>query len=172
MYYNKFINFLRQNNLYDVKSFSYWKKNRILFDYQEREKRDLIGCFYQFNKNNILKEIKLIVPYLKNDKTVLINIHEFIHMLLLYPKLNKKCEIGIDKEILPIFYERLFIEQENTKELYEYYQYLNQYITNSNQLEYILAMNLSEQVKDIYPQRNIYILEKKVKRLVKQHNSY
>ena len=172
MYYNKFINFLRQNNLYDVKSFSYWKKNRILFDYQEREKRDLIGCFYQFNKNNILKEIKLIVPYLKNDKTVLINIHEFIHMLLLYPKLNKKCEIGIDKEILPIFYERLFIEQENTKELYEYYQYLNQYITNSNQLEYILANNLSEQVKDIYPQRNIYILEKKVKRLVKQHNSY
>ena len=88
MYYNKFIEFLKKYNVYSEEILKYWEKNRLLFDIRDEEKKELIGCYYQYEKE-CLKKISLIVPFIDNDKTVLINIHEYIHLLLLYPWLEK-----------------------------------------------------------------------------------
>ena len=50
MYYQKFINFLKEHNLYNEEVVEYWKNNRTLFDYHDEEKRGFIGCFYQYKK--------------------------------------------------------------------------------------------------------------------------
>lgn len=171
MYHKKFIEFLKKHNLYDEEVLNYWKDNKTSFDYREEEKRDLIGCFYIL-RNNILEKIKLIVPFIESDKTVLINIHEYIHLFLLYPKLGKKCKIGLDKEVLPIFYEKVYIQENPTPQLIEYHEYLNSFIKKSDQQEYIIALNLSGELLKNYKNKNINKLDHKVKKLVKKPKTY
>lgn len=163
MYYQKFINFLKKHNLYNEEVLTYWKNNKMSFDYREEEQRDLIGVYYKF-KTNILERIQLIVPFIDNDKTVLINIHEYIHLLLLYPYINKKCVIDKDKEVLPFYFERLYIEENNTEELKEYYQYLNRMIIKDNINEYIIALKKSDILLKKYRKKDI----KQLKRLIKK----
>ena len=168
MYYQKFINFLKEHNLYNEEVVEYWKNNRTLFDYRDEEKRGFIGCFYQYKKEYLTK-IHLIVPFINNDKTILINIHEYIHLLTLYNKIGKKYKIGDDKEVLPFLYERIFIKENKTDELLNYYQYLNKTIIEDNKEEYLIALNLSEILLKEYNNDNIYKLDKKSKKLTKKY---
>ena len=170
MYYQKFIDFLKNHNLYDEKVFKYWQENSTYFDYRDEDSRIFMGCFYQY-ENGYLRKIGLFIPFIDDDKTLLINIHEYIHLLLLYYKIGTKHKIGNDKEVLPLFFERIFVEENNTKELNKYYQYLNQIINEENKEEYILGLKLSDSIKEKYNNDNIFKLDKKVKKLIKK-NSY
>ena len=168
MYYKKFITFLKEHNLYDEEILEYWKNNKLMFDYRDDEKRELIGCFYKI-ENNILKEIKIIVPFFDNDKTVLINIHEYVHLLLIYPQMGKKYEPGIDKEILPIFFEKIYLKENETKELLKYYTYLTNFINTQSEEDYIIALNISDKLIKTYNNDNINKLTQKSKKLVKKY---
>lgn len=167
MYYQKFIDFLKKHNLYNEEVLEYWNEHKIMFDYREEEKRDLIGWSYQL-ENNILTKMNLIVPFIDNDKTVLINIHEYIHLLLIYNRIGKKCTIGIDKEVLPIYYERIFIRENKTKELINYYKYLNNYIEKSKVKEYIIALQVSDILLEDTKENKISTLIKKTKKITKK----
>lgn len=165
-YYEKFLSFLRNHNLYNENILNYWKKNQLSFDYRDEEKRGLIGCYYLQEKNRI-RGIKLIIPYIVDDKTILINIHEYIHLVLVYPHLNKKYQLGKDIEILPIYYEKIFIKENKTKELEEYEKYLDDIILKNDQEEYLIALNYSKQLLE-EKEKNIYKTEKELKRLLKK----
>ncbi len=167
MYYQKFIDFLKRHNLYNEEVLTYWKNNKMSFDYREEEQRELIGVYYIFKKN-ILEKIQLIVPFTDNDKTVLINIHEYIHLFLLYPYINKRCIIDKDKEVLPFYYERLYIEENNTEELKKYYQYLNSCIIKDNIDEYTIALEISDILLSEYRNNDIKRLQKHTKKLMKK----
>ena len=169
MYYKRFINFLKEHQLYNESALAYWKDNKICFDYKDDEKRDLIGCYYLF-ENDILTKINLIVPFIIDEKTILINIHEYIHFILLYNQLGKKYKIEKDKEILPLYYEKLYIEENKNKELLDYYHYLNESIKQGNIEEYKIALYISDKLLKDYKINNIYKLEKKAKRLIKKYN--
>jgi len=54
------------------------------------------ACFPIFDSNNILKDIKLIVPFIVDDKTLLINIHEYYHAYELYQELGLVYEENKD----------------------------------------------------------------------------
>ena len=166
IYYEKFLSFLKNHNLYNEDIINYKRKNQLPFDYRGEEKRGLIGCYYLQEKNRI-REIKLIIPYIFDDKTILINIHEYIHLVLVYPHLNKKYQLGKDIEILPIYYEKIFIKENNTKELEEYAKYLDDIILKNDQEEYLIALDISKQLLE-KKEKNIYKTEKKAKRLVKK----
>ena len=110
MYYEKFINFLKKHNLYDEEVIQYWTKNKISFDYLEEESRCLIGCYYKI-ENKILTKISLIVPFIDNDKTVLINIHEYAHALELYSELGKIYEDKVElREIHAREMEKVYLK--------------------------------------------------------------
>ena len=168
MYYKKFIDFLKKYNIYDEETINYWKENRILFDYRDEEKRWLIGCYYEY-KNDRLEKISLAVPFIDNDITNLINIHEYIHLLLLYNNLGKKYYPGDEKEVLPFLYELLYIKENKTEELINYHKFLNKTIIKENKKEYIIALHLSDAILKSYNKDNIFKLEKKIKRLVKKN---
>ena len=168
VYYNKFIEFLKKHNIYDEIILEYWKNNRILYDYRDEDNRWITGCYYEYKKNR-LNKITLGVPYINDKKTLLINIHEYIHLYLLYHKLGKKYKIGKDKEVLPFLYERIFIKEDNTKELRDYYKILNQTIISEQEEEYLIALSLSEKLLNEYSNDNIFNLDKKVKHLVKKN---
>lgn len=167
--YQKFISFFKSHQLYDEEMFRYFQNNSLLFDYRMEEYIDFIGCFYAFDKK-ILKSIKLVVPYIMDDKTILINIHEYIHAILFYQRLGKGCEVGLDREILPMLYEKIYLLENPSQELEKYEQYLNHFIYKNDDIEYIIALELQEELLDLYFKgANMHQLDKKAKRLVKRY---
>ena len=169
MYYQKFINFLKEHHLFNEEIFDYWNQNKILFDYLDDEKRIFIGCYYQY-EHNYLTKISLIVPFLDDDKTTLINIHEYVHLFSLYHKIGKKCKIDDSCEVLPFLFERIYIRENQSKELLEYYDFLNRSIINDNKKPYVMALNLSDDLLNEYNNEKVCKLDRKVKKLVKKYS--
>lgn len=170
MYYRKFIDFLKKHNIYDEEIVEYFNDHSTRFDYLEDEYREFIGIYYLFDKTNTLKGLNIVVPYINNDKTILINVHEYIHLYMLYDKLDKFCVLGKDREVLPIFFERVFINENPTEELINYQQEINQSIYDNDQEEYLLALRLSDELNDYYDNQSFNKLNRKVKRLVLKDN--
>lgn len=141
--YQKFINFLKKYGLYDDKIFHYIMDNAVYFDYLDDELRSAIGvyCIYQQNK---LFKIVTYVPYITDDKTVLINVHEYVHAFLLYSKLGTKYKMGMDCEVLPFYFENLYILENPNIGLEEFEQRWNQSISYENREEYRIAYTLQK----------------------------
>ncbi len=55
------------------------------------------GCFPKYDKNNILIDIRVLVPNIVDESTLLVNIHELAHAYLLYLNLGKKYELTEDE---------------------------------------------------------------------------
>lgn len=163
------INFFKRHNLYNKEMFDYFSKNANMIDYRDEEQRILMGCFYIFDKKNRLKSIHLNVPYIYDDITMLISIHEFIHAIMMYKFINKKVNIGIDKEVLPMLYEKIYINENNNPILIEYEKKLNKLINPKEDKEYVIGLALREQLIENY-NYDFEKLSRKVKRLVRKYS--
>ena len=168
-YYNDFINFFKKHNLYDEEIFNYIQKNRTLFDYRDEEQRIFIGCYYTCNKQGILQKIKLCVPFIDNQITLLINIHEYIHAIELYKNIGKKYEQKDTEETLPMLYEQLYYLENPNKELEIYLIELNKKITKKSSKSYQIALLIQEELLAYYQKTNPTLkkLQTKVKKYLK-----
>lgn len=167
--YLKFINFFKEHNLYDETVFKYIRENAILFDYLEEEKRAFIGCYYSYDKNNHLSKITIAVPIINDEKTLLINIHEYIHAITLYHKLGKTCKIETDIEMLPMLFERIYLEENKNQILEEYVKSLNEKITEDSEVAYQIALKYQEELLKYYHQtKDFNRLKRKAKKLSKK----
>lgn len=93
----KFVNFLKQENMYDEDFFKYLKTRTVTTP--SNTDKSWFGCFSIID-NEILADIKLLVPEIENEDNLLVNIHEYTHaydlyQLLGYPyiedKMNKEA---------------------------------------------------------------------------------
>ena len=167
---NAFFEFLRSHNIYNDKVYKYYLNNSNYFDYYNEDVfRNYIGCSFITNKNNILKQIIPVVPYLVDDITTLINIHEYVHTLCAYDKLNKKFEMSITDEILPIFYEKLFVLESNNSKLDDYEKKLDNMALKSNDKKYLLALKMSKSLLCIYNYDEFNKMTVKTKKLTKKY---
>ena len=64
------------------------------------------GCFVKRNEDNIIEEVKIIVPSIISEKTLLINIHEYTHAFQMYKRIGTVYEEDVEYE------EKLAIENE------------------------------------------------------------
>ena len=162
------IEFFKRHNLYEKEMFDYFSKNSTMIDYDDEEQRIFIGTFYGVNKNNNkLVYIHLNIPYVYDDKTMLISIHEFIHAILLYKNINKKLKLDISYESLPMLYESIYINEKNNKNLLEYRNYLDSLIT-PNEKAYMFGLTVRDELYHNY-NYNIDKMNKLVKKLVKKY---
>lgn len=167
--FNKFIDFLKQHNLYDEEIFKYYWDNTFTFNYIDDELRRFIGCNFILDGNNCLKRIMACAPFIEDDRTILINIHEYVHVFLMYHYIGKKCDIGMDIEVLAIFYEKLYVLENNNPELDKYSNYLDSKIYYTNEKEYVLGLALRDKLNKLYNKGyRVKKLEKSAKRLVKR----
>lgn len=171
MYLNAdLINFFKKHNLYEKETFDYIDKNSTMIDYRDEDQRMFIGTFYGVNKhNNKLVYIHINVPFIYDDRTMLINIHEFVHAILLYKYIDKKIKLGIDYEALPMLYEKIFINEVNTEEIVKYGRWLDSLIANKNE-EYVFGLNVREELLKNYDY-DINKMNKLVKKLAKKYKS-
>ena len=151
--------------------FDYFSKNAEMIDYKDEEQRMYIGCFCIIDKDNILKDIHLNIPYIYDEITMLISIHEIIHGIILYKKLNKKYKHDNTIESLSLLYEKIYMEETESKTLNSYQQELNSKINqeNPNHKEYILALTIREELYQKY-NYDIKEMQKLSKKLIRKYN--
>lgn len=121
IYYNKFIDFFKRHGLYDIALFNYFNLNSVKINMNKygEEKWSFIGTYPNYKDKKLVK-IKLVVPDIDSDIAVLINIHEYIHAIMLYKYMGREYEPDIDREVLPMFYEKLYILENDSRELRDF----------------------------------------------------
>ena len=124
----KYIEFLKNYGLYDEKVLNFIESTTKRLDYSDIA-LNFFGCYPIINDDGILIGIRMCVPYIKDDITRSINIHEYIHLLELYRQLNKKYVESNMKELLPVFYEFVYLNSLHNRDYLEYYK---DYLTQKN----------------------------------------
>ena len=133
----KYINFLKKYDLYREDIFEYMKDKTKYIDYRLDESKRFYGVFTNI-ENGIIKDIRVMVPYLVDDTSISIRIHEYIHVLKLYDYLNKEYVFTDYEDLLPVFYELVYAKENNN------YDYINERIDelkdNFNYLKVVLDL--------------------------------
>lgn len=163
---DRIIKFFSNHNLYNKEMFDYFKKNTTYYDYKNEDYRVFNGTFYKLDSNNILTGIHICVPIVEDDKTMLINIHEFVHAIEMYYNLGKKWIERDDTEVLPIFFEKIYIRENPSTELLKYEEYLNNCIL-SNKEEYIIAYKIYQRLINDYNYEDFNTLKRKIRSIIK-----
>lgn len=169
-YYTKFINFFKNYGLYDEKMFNYIWRHSVFYNDLETECNDCTGIYYIFDKNKKLLKFNLIVPYIDNEKTLFINIHEYMHAIYAYYNLGQKIIIDETTEVLSLLFENLYLDEFYSKSLDEYKNKLNIIRNNSCEEKYIVGLKIADELLINY-KKNLSLkeLNKKSKRLLKKY---
>ena len=154
IYYEKYITFLKKHNIYNENIINHMNLYCTYFDYIDEEKRDFIGCFYTEDKYNRINKIHAFIPHIDSDITLLINLHEYIHLVILHDHLGKKYKRDHDEEILPMFYELLYYTENPTKELEIQIKNLNNEIKENSPLQYKIALEKRKEIFKYYKKNN------------------
>lgn len=114
MYY-KYINFLKEHELYDKKTFEYIKRNSVMIDYSNIEEITSIDCSIVLDEKERLVQVIPCVPFLKNDDMVAINIFIYIRALMLIPNIGRRYDERYYNKLLPFLFVKLYmLENKNT----------------------------------------------------------
>ena len=161
------IDFFKRHNLYDKEMFDYFSNNTTMIDYKDPDQRMFIGTLYILNYNKKLIKIHLNLPYVYDNITMLISIHELIHGILLYKKLNKRIELKLDNEALAMLYEKIYVNEINTPEIIAYSNYLDNCIDEKDK-EYFFGLSIRDELIKNY-NYDINKMDKLVKKLIKKY---
>lgn len=109
MYNEKsFENFMLKNILNETE-LNYINKKTKKIDVDELKNLDLFGCFLIIKDDKIV-DFKVLVPKIKNLKSMLINIHEYTHATLIYRHIYDNQELD-ESETLPKNNEKIYLNK-------------------------------------------------------------
>ncbi len=139
-YSDTIIDFFKRHNLYEKEMFEYLQNHTEMVDYHYEEERLFIGCVYIVD--HITKKIsgfKICIPYVYDEITALINIHEIAHGIWGYKKLNKKYN-NLEVELFPMKLERIYISECSSQKLKSYADFLDSTIDDDSEERYRFAL--------------------------------
>lgn len=93
---NKLIESLKYLNMYEEDFISFLDGKIHYFPYSENN--CIWSCFPKLGQYGRIIDIRLVVPIIKDTKTLLINVHEFTHAYDLYKRLNQIDNQNEDEE--------------------------------------------------------------------------
>lgn len=169
-YYRKFINFFKSCELYNKEVFDYIFRKSILYNYLEVECCGCTGIYYILDKNNKLLDFNIVVPFIDSEKTLFINIHEYMHAIDAYYKLGRKVKIDETTEVISLLFEKLYLSEVNNEKLNNYQEKLNEIRNNSDEQKYILGAKIADEIL-IYYNKDVTLkdLHKKSKKLLRKY---
>ncbi len=107
---NKVIEFFKKENIYDEKFFEYIK-DKVHY-LPSGSSLEWFRCVPIVN-DNILVDIRILVPEIITKENLLVNLHEFFHAYELYNELGKEYIENIEeKEINAKNFERKYLKSE------------------------------------------------------------
>lgn len=167
-YYSKFINFLKKYNIYDEATFNYFWDHSVYADYRDTNFKGMFGCCKLiFNCDDNISEFVPYIPFLVDDKTVVINIYTYVHSLILMPQIGKKYAKNEYYEyLLPLFYETLYVKENQTPELLKYEEVIRNNFLKNNSLDYKMIFDFVDQLILEYKKR--YYSQEKISKRAKK----
>ena len=159
----KLIDFFKKHNMYDEEMFKYITEQSTMIDYDDPDQRCFVGCFYILDKNGKLTGLKLNLPYVNSEETMLISIHELTHGYENYQKIGKKFKKDITIEALPLFYEKVYTLENSSERLQKYSEYLDKIIMEESEKQYQFGLKIREELLKQYhnnPQETIRLIAK------------
>ena len=110
------INFFKEQNIYDEQFFEYVKTRVHVLPYDIS--LDWFGCF-PILKDDIIVDLRVVVPEIVTEKNLLVNLHEFYHAYELYGELGTIYEENIEqRESNAVGFEKKYllnVEKNNNK---------------------------------------------------------
>ena len=101
--------FFRKCNIYDEQFFEYIKTRVHVFPYDTS--LDWFGCF-PILEDDIIIDLRVVVPEIVTEKNMLVNIHEFYHAYELYGELGKMyVENREEREINAVNFEKKYVKK-------------------------------------------------------------
>jgi len=159
----KIIDFFKEHNMYDQEMFKYLQKQSDMVDYDDPDQRYFVGCFYILDKSGTrLTDLRLNLPYINSEETMLISVHELTHAIFNYPKIGKKFKKDITIETLPLLYEKIYANEHPSKWLEAYLHRLDG-MTYEKYPEYAFGLKAREKLYQVYqknPEKMAKIVEK------------
>lgn len=117
--FEKLIQFYKEIGLYDKYYFEEIekrvKKLPNMMDY------DFFGVFPKINKEGILTDFVISVPFINDLSSFLINIHEYAHGIVMMKNLSKAFKTSSMDEVLPKSIERIYLNNHESKETIKKY---------------------------------------------------
>jgi len=120
---DQLISFLKKQNLYKEEFFKFIEGKVKVFPYDT----DLswFGCF-TIVEDNVLKDIRLLVPEIKTEQNLLVNIHEYVHAIELFDEIGKVFEERKEeRENKASKYEKIYLNSKKAEKVVGYYVICN-----------------------------------------------
>lgn len=163
-YYEKFINFLKEKNLYDDMCLDYFmKQTNFVYNFDVKNDFSLEHSNLVYDEYGNLMDIILNAPVIRDDVSVMINVNAYVQMLLFIPKLNKEyIEDNFNCYVMPLFYEKLYSFDSSDEVLLEYERKRRINILRGNNSFYQFALKYSEDLFLNYRSGKSYMITKKM----------
>ena len=172
IYYIKFINFLKKHNLYDDKFFKYFWKESIFISLFDDDYSFLIGgTAIVVDRKNRITNITPHMPYINCDKSVAIGIYTYVQALIQITRIGKKENYDVYYNyILPMFYEKIYINENFNDELFYYENKMRNNLSKDNFDFYTNILNSVDSLFYSYSKKklNEKQIARRAKRLAKE----
>lgn len=120
---DELIKFLKEQNLYKEEFFKFMEGKIKVVSYDTPI--EWFGCFPLIEKD-ILIDIRLLVPEIKTQKNLLVNIHEYVHAIELFDELGTKYECRREeRENRASNYEKIYLDSKKAEKVVDYYVICN-----------------------------------------------
>lgn len=120
---NELIRFLKEQNLYREEFFKFMEGKIKVVSYDTPI--EWFGCF-PLIENGILTDIRLLVPEIKTEKNLLVNIHEYVHAIELFDELGTVYkDRREEREKNASSYEKIYLEKKKAEKVVDYYVICN-----------------------------------------------
>ena len=120
---DELIRFLKEQNLYREEFFKFMEGKIKVVSYDTPI--EWFGCF-PLIENGILTDIRLLVPEIKTQKNLLVNIHEYVHAIELFDELGTVYKDRREaRESRASNYEKIYLENKKAEKVVDYYVICN-----------------------------------------------
>lgn len=120
---DELIRFLKEQNLYREEFFEFMEGKIKVVSYDTPI--EWFGCF-PLIENGILTDIRLLVPEIKTQKNLLVNIHEYVHAIELFDELGTVYKDRREaRENRASNYEKIYLENKKAEKVVDYYVICN-----------------------------------------------
>lgn len=167
-FYNKYVDFLKNHDLYDDNLFNEIIEYSIPIDERDDEFNFLFGrCVVITNKKGDTTALPPVMPFLTNDRTVAISIYSYVNALIHSLKIDKRYKDNkYFKYIVPMYFEKIYILENSNEELLDYDGKMRKKLLNDNSLDAEGLLKLVDTLVDEHI--NDSLKNKKKKSLIKE----
>ena len=167
-YSDDLINFFKRHGMYDEIMFDYLQCKSIMIDFRDPDQKILVGSARAIDRDNRLRDIILVMPFIYDKETMLVSINTLVHGIEAFPYLGKHFPKDYPTEALPLLYEKIYLEEQADNSLRSFAKRLDDMIRESDDKKYKIGLLIRDELFKEYD-FNMKKMQNKAKKLSRKY---